>query len=436
MATAEIYNPTTSSWSTIALNSPRANHTAVLLPHNNSVMLIGGNASGQDLNSTEMIRTWANDSVPAGTMSSARAGAAVSGLAVEGIVLAAGGSNQMSAEVSRFATIKTDRDDYLPGNIVVITGTGYKPDEQVFLHMHQDRSGDVLDYWTDFATTADAEGKIWDATYAPKPQDLGSHYHLTAVGQTSALQAQTTFTDGSVKMTIYPNTGTTTITMTSHMTVTGYNDVNTGDAQNACTTSYTAGLTTVLPLDNSSLPSNIGLGNNTYAKLVADPFASDGTAFKSWQNTSGAFFNPGGLGANVACVENVKSGNQTWIINYGGPTKLVFTNPPVNELTNTCATLTLQTQTPDGAPSNPTADFVIDLTSSSGTPTWYANADCSGSATTSATIPATGNTVTIGYKDGTAGTPTVTAAPTGSSFSRRSGRASFDCRRSRRAGRG
>src|SRR6266404_121211 len=317
---------------------------------------------------------------------------------------------------SSSATITTDKLDYPPGTPVIVSGSGWQANESVVVMLHEDPHINTENPHT-FTVQADGNGNFSFQEYAPEDADLGVSYIAAAVGQSSGWTAQTGFHDGSIKMQIVPDTGTSTATITSHMTVTPFNDPNPNDGANACTSSYTAGATTVSNIDNSKTPASIGLGSNTYALLVADATASDGSAFKSWQNTSGATFNPGGLGLRYACVENVKSGTQTWNISYGGPTKVVFTNTAVNAVVNTCHTLTLQTQLPDGTPSSPNANQPIDLTSSSGTPTWYAssNGTCSG-ATTSVTIPSTANSVSFDYKDGTVGTPSITGTPTGSSM--------------------
>ncbi|MCA1592533.1 MAG: MBG domain-containing protein, partial [Acidobacteria bacterium] len=105
----------------------------------------------------------------------------------------------------KVATIATDRSDYAPGDIVNITGSGWKaasvdaagntvPGETVTLVLHEERETAVHDDIT-LTSVADENGKIQSATYAPEEHDLGVTYTLTATGDASGLTAVTTFSD-------------------------------------------------------------------------------------------------------------------------------------------------------------------------------------------------------------------------------------------------
>ncbi|MDQ1637411.1 MAG: hypothetical protein QOF62_750, partial [Pyrinomonadaceae bacterium] len=326
-------------------------------------------------------------------------------------------TNAASVYNSSSASVSTDALDYAPGTTVHVSGRGFQAGETVTIMLHEDPHVATENPHT-FTATADANGSFEFSEYAPEEADLGVSYILGASGSMGS-RAQTVFHDGTVKMIINPLTptpGTPTITTTMH--VTAFNDPLPGDAANACTSIYAGSVLADQVIDNNH-DNGVGLGNNTYVLLEAVTPGSDGSAFRSWQNTTGAVFGPAlsvPHAANFACVENVKSGNQTWVVNFGGPTKLAFINAPVNAVVNTCQFLTLQTQLPNGTPSNPTNNQPIHLTSSSGTPLWYASTTCSGSPVTDVTILSTGNSVSFGYKDGTVGTPTVTGTPTGSSL--------------------
>ena len=69
-------------------------------------------------------------------MAAPRSGAA-GGPHVEGYAFVTGGGAP-DAEVYRFATIKTDKDDYAPGELAVITGSGWQPNEEVTLVFQED----------------------------------------------------------------------------------------------------------------------------------------------------------------------------------------------------------------------------------------------------------------------------------------------------------
>ena len=93
-------------------------------------------------------------------------------------------------EVYRFATIKTDKDDYAPGELAVITGSGWQPNEEVTLLFQEDPA--VHDDYV-LTVTADGDGNIYWDQWAPEEHDLGVRFYLTASGSRS--RAQMTFTD-------------------------------------------------------------------------------------------------------------------------------------------------------------------------------------------------------------------------------------------------
>ena len=63
------------------------------------------------------------------------------------------GGGAADAEVYRFATIKTDKDDYAPGELAMITGSGWQPNEEVTLFFQEDPA--VHD---DYVLKVDADG--------------------------------------------------------------------------------------------------------------------------------------------------------------------------------------------------------------------------------------------------------------------------------------
>jgi uncharacterized repeat protein (TIGR01451 family) len=191
-ATADIYDPATNTFSPTRswMTTPRRNHLAVLLPYNNNVLIAGGIADGSDLGSAELYAPW-NDAFSAtGSMSIARAHATGSPVPVDGLFLVAGGSSATDAELYGFATLKTDKPDYTPGETVIITGSGWKPGETVSLLLqeiprtHGDRT---------MTATADNSGNIFNNEFQPEAHHAGVRFYLTATGEVS--QAQATFTD-------------------------------------------------------------------------------------------------------------------------------------------------------------------------------------------------------------------------------------------------
>jgi hypothetical protein len=87
-------------------------------------------------------------------------------------------------------TIVSDKDDYQPGELVTLTGSGWKADEAVHLRV-DDSDGNTWSYDAD--VVADASGAFTHAFTLP--HWLVANYAVTATGASGAT-ATTTFTDG------------------------------------------------------------------------------------------------------------------------------------------------------------------------------------------------------------------------------------------------
>src|SRR6266850_4309148 len=201
LASAEIFDPTAGTFTTSAsaLATARAGHLAFLLPHNNNVLIVGGTSNGVSISSAELFTTWQGTFSATGSLSTARSNAAGSAMRQDGLLLVAGGKDAAtppnalaSTEVYGFATVKTDKADYAPGEIVTITGSGWQPGETVTLSFLE---SPLIDTHPNLTAVADSNGNISNNQFVPDAHDFGILFYLTAVGQTSARQAQTTFTD-------------------------------------------------------------------------------------------------------------------------------------------------------------------------------------------------------------------------------------------------
>ena len=194
-AAAQDFQPTDTT-----LSVSRRGHSAVLLPNNGSVLIAGGSSNGEAKASADLfLPTQFPDPysygmgrfASTGAMAAPRVGA-VGASGLEGFALAIGGGSS-DAEAYRFATIKTNKDDYAPGEHAIISGSGWQPGEEVTLLFQEDPA--VHDDYL-LTTTADAEGRIFYDQWAPEQHDLGVRFYLMATGQQSQRRAQTTFTDG------------------------------------------------------------------------------------------------------------------------------------------------------------------------------------------------------------------------------------------------
>ena len=93
-------------------------------------------------------------------------------------------------------TVTTDKLDYQPGEFVLITGSGFWPNEVVTLEVdHADgteEGGAGHEPWT---VTADAFGQFFTSWFVDPDDSLGSRFRLSALGASSNLSAVTFFTD-------------------------------------------------------------------------------------------------------------------------------------------------------------------------------------------------------------------------------------------------
>jgi hypothetical protein len=209
LATAEIFDSGSHSvFPTGAMRAARSGHVAVLLPNNNQVLIAGGTVGGAASATAELYADWRDGftAVP-NAMAQARTGAVGGALPRHDLGFVAGGGSG-TGEFFGYATVKTDRDDYWPGETVTITGSGWQPGERVTLKISED--ADSHNDFTYYAV-ADQQGNIVNAEFAPIENDVfhhfGMRFYLTATGGAST--ALNTFTDGNASV-----TGTVTSSVT------------------------------------------------------------------------------------------------------------------------------------------------------------------------------------------------------------------------------
>jgi hypothetical protein len=197
---AEIFDPVAGASTIVgSMTIARHGHQAFLLPENNGVLIVGGLAAGAALADAEMFRPSASTFIATGSLNDPRVNASGTPLLDAGKLLVAGGVNGSgvvaSAERYAFATVRTDKDDYAPGETVTITGEGFEPGEIVTLRLHEAPHTAAHD---DRMLTAEAgaDGRIFNNEFAPEPHDFGVRFYLTATG--SRAEALNTFTDGEL----------------------------------------------------------------------------------------------------------------------------------------------------------------------------------------------------------------------------------------------
>src|SRR5205823_9038096 len=94
------------------------------------------------------------------------------------------------------ARIWTDKDDYLPGDNVILSGSGGKPNENVYLYAVDD----TTEAWTYGSTVAaDANGGfVVDPYFIVQLVQLGANFSVSAVGAQSNMQTDVKFTDAGI----------------------------------------------------------------------------------------------------------------------------------------------------------------------------------------------------------------------------------------------
>ena len=252
-----------------AMTTARRDQLAFALPANSSVLIAGGRAgaSGAAVAGVELYRPWSGVFVPGGAMSAARADAAGTALGVEGVALVAGGEGQSSSDLYGFATVRTDCEDYPPGQPVIMTGTGWQPGEPVELRLIEVPSTHPEDVLT---AVADGVGGIYSDEFAPEHHDIGVRFYLIATG--SETQAATTFMDspkvGAVLLTAQSGTPVYGTSSNATYTVTVQRGSGPGSSGNftatlSLTTALPAGATASFSPSTVSLPAAVNSATST-----------------------------------------------------------------------------------------------------------------------------------------------------------------------------
>ena len=271
LASAEIFDPSSATWSVVAGLTGRSHHLAIALPYNNSVLLTGGSAG----TATDLFVPWANNN-QGGFVSTSASGASHnsglgSPLSAEGLLVAGAGDAGAATELYRFATVRTDQDDYMPGQTVTITGSGWKPGEQVTITLVESPN---IDTHPAITVTADASGNISDSSFTTDAHDFQIRFFVYAHG--SASDAATSFTDGGGAVAVAGVNGTTQTTFS----YTGFTD-------SACTT-VAGGQGQNFPKSvtvTGNTSANLGLGNANFFKVTI-PTDPVGFRFNNWSNAA------------------------------------------------------------------------------------------------------------------------------------------------------
>jgi hypothetical protein len=342
--------------------------------------------------------------------------------------------------VAQSATVMTDKSDYAPGTIVTITGSGWQAGETVTLSFVE---SPLIDTHPNLSAVADASGNIFNNQFSPDSHDVNITFTLTAIGNSSGLQAQTTFTDASSASS---GDGTMTISPTSvvagsagnTLTFTFQGELNNGhnfDAGSIITVTIPTGWTAP-QISNSGNPGFVGNQANA-SGTTCNPGAPsvsgnvitiaqtchgvDTFTFKyngaTAQSGAGAatFTTASRDGSSGSAVNLATSPSVT--VTAGPASKLVFTSTAVTVTAGACSTaLTVQSQDSSGNPSNVsgTAETLTPSANPSAGSSFYTDNTCTTAVTGSnLTIPIGSNSANFYFKDTAAGSPVITVTGSG-----------------------
>ena len=207
-------------------------------------------------------------------------------------------------------TIQSDKDDYEPGELVTLTGSGWQAAESVHIFVNDD----IGQTWSrDVDVTADASGNITDQFNLP--DWFVATYSVKATGESGAL-ATTSFLDSNVQVGANLSTGNSTNV--------GWQRYNSTDCTGTALTG--ASNTGTLTLNGSATSPINGGATSGSIKLTADLQSSPAStkkAFNNWEPsgsaTSANMSAVAGSGDNVTCTSGFNNGNNTHVYtaNYG-----------------------------------------------------------------------------------------------------------------------
>lgn len=106
------------------------------------------------------------------------------------------------AAADRSVVLQTDKMNYAPGEVIIITGSGWDPGETVTLQLrgaaaaHENRTVTAI---------ADASGNIFDNQFMQDAHDRGVMLQLTATGRSSGLTTQAAFGNPSANLDQWAN---------------------------------------------------------------------------------------------------------------------------------------------------------------------------------------------------------------------------------------
>jgi hypothetical protein len=189
-------------------------------------------------------------------------------------------------------TIASDKDDYAPGELVTLTGSGWQPGESVHIWVNDDLG---RTWERNSNVTANEGGNIIDSFNLP--DWFVATYEVVATGELSGT-ARTTFTDGNVQ--VQTSAGGPTVTL-QYRQFTSTSCVGSPYDQGSVTISPTSGGTNVFPQNSGSFSLEV-------------PSTADSQVFSHWATQGGV------SSTNNPFCFNAIPGNRAFTAHYGAST--------------------------------------------------------------------------------------------------------------------
>src|SRR5436190_1936842 len=197
--TIDEFNPSADTL-TLKATMDRASSSATLLA-NGRILVLRPDAAGlyaPDATDQATAFTLFDEASVPGITALLRSGQTATELSGDEKILVAGGEdaqNQPMLQIAAFnpARIWTDKDDYQPTDPVILSGSGWKANENIYLFAVDSETNQ----WTYESTiTADGNGEFSvDPYFIVQLRQLGTLFHVTAMGAQSNMQAEVEFTD-------------------------------------------------------------------------------------------------------------------------------------------------------------------------------------------------------------------------------------------------
>jgi hypothetical protein len=280
--------------------------------------------------------------------------------------------------------ILSDKEDYAPGEEVILTGGNWRAGESIEIVVDDD-GGSIWRHQV--AVVADSSGRITNTFMLP--DWFVATYTVVATGETSGM-ATTTFTDGNVQVRLAGGPTSASIAWLKFNTVancSGGPTTSSGSPTAVNSTSFT----TLTGVDGPGGPNPNGQSIRITAPATIGAFT-----FSGWTGAVTSSSNP-------LCLAG-SSGTQQLTANYvgAGATKLAFTTPPRTGVVNQCLdVISVQTRNASDTATNVTSNTTVSLASSNmgvgGAGAFYSDAACT-TAITSVLISTGSSTASFYYK--------------------------------------